>query len=298
MNIGVVGNNTKRSLPQAVNALLTISDKYSLTLAIHDELTQMRDHILKERSVRHTLATGDEIVRTSDLIVAFGGDGTILSAARLVGANRIPILGINLGKLGFLAEASPEDLDLFFADIVRNEHIIEERSLLVVEMESQKNVMHALNEVVIDKSSSSRVIHLSVFVNNEHLVSFQGDGIIIATPTGSTGYALAAGGPIVVPTTDVVVIQPISPHSLSARTVIVPDTGTIRVVVENLSEHARVTADGQSEMTFSPPGTISIKKADYTMSLVKRRGTSYFDVLRAKLLWGSDIRLMKGGSAS
>lgn len=298
MNIGVVGNNTKHSLPQAIGALLKVSGKYNLTLAIHDELTLMKEHVTNDHAKRHHFATGEEIVRSSDLIVAFGGDGTILSAARLVGSHRIPILGINLGKLGFLAEASPEDLDVFFADIVRNEHIIEERSLLSVVMESDKNVMHALNEVVIDKSSSSRVIHLSVFVNNEHLVSFQGDGIIIATPTGSTGYALAAGGPIVTPTTDVVVIQPISPHSLSARTVIVPDSGTIRVVVEDLSEFARVTADGQSERTFSPPGTMTITKADYTMLLVKRRGKSYFDVLRAKLLWGSDIRLMKGRGGS
>jgi NAD+ kinase len=293
MKIGVVGNTSKKSMPAAVDSLLKLGTKYGLDFVIHDEIRSSLTGTIHGSADRYTFLSAPELVGVSELIVAFGGDGTILSAARMVGRAQVPILGINLGKLGFLAEASPEDLDTFFREISAGHHVVEERSLLSIRMENEKIDMHALNEVVIDKSSSSRVIHLSVFVNDEHLVSYQGDGIIIATPTGSTGYALAAGGPIIAPATNVVVIQPISPHSLSARTVIVPDSSILRVDVAHLSEHARVTADGQSEMTFSPPNSILIRTADYAVKLIKRKDRSYFDVLRAKLLWGSDIRLSK-----
>ena len=268
MKIGVFGNTGKSSLPAAVASLLTLGQKYDLEFVFHDDLKSILVGQNRDLKDRYRYLPAPELVE-------------------------VPILGINLGKLGFLAEASPDDLDSFFQVISTGHHVIEERSLLSIHMENEKADMHALNEVVIDKSSSSRVIHLSVCVNNEHLVSYQGDGIIIATPTGSTGYALAAGGPIIAPATDVVVIQPISPHSLSARTVIVPDTSVLRVDVAQLSEHARVTADGQSEMTFSPPNSIFIRKADYSVKLIKRKDRSYYDVLRAKLLWGSDIRLSK-----
>ncbi len=294
MNIGVVGNSTKPSLPKAVELLLRLSDKYPLEFFFHNDLSKVLKKHLDESVSKKKFLDADTLVHETDLIIAFGGDGTILSAARMVGRAQIPILGINLGKLGFLAEVSLEELDIFIKDIVLGQHVVEERSVLRISLEKDKTEMFALNEVVIDKSSSSRLIPISIYVNNDYLVSFPGDGIIIATPTGSTGYALAAGGPIVSPTTDVMVLQPISPHSLSARTVIVPDSSMIRVVIGQLSDQARVTSDGQQEQTFTPPGSISIQKADYTVKLVKRKDRSYYDILRAKLLWGSDIRLIKG----
>jgi len=292
MKIGVVGNSSKSSLPEAVERLMRLNAKYDLEFFFHTELLQTLKKQYDSISNKQFLDS-DDLVSESDLIVAFGGDGTILSTARMVGKAQIPILGINLGKLGFLAEVSLEELDVFIKDIILEQHVIEERSVLKITLED-KTEMFALNEVVIDKSSSSRLIPLSIYVNNDYLVSFPGDGIIISTPTGSTGYALAAGGPIISPTTDVVVLQPISPHSLSARTVIVPDSSMIRVVVGQLSDEARVTADGQDERIFTPPASIFVQKADYTIRLVKRKDRSYYDVLRAKLLWGSDIRLVKG----
>jgi NAD+ kinase len=203
-------------------------------------------------------------------------------------------LGINLGKLGFLAEVSLEELEPFIQDVIAGEHVIEERMLIKTTIERDKSELYSMNDVVIDNSTSSRLIHISVYVNGDYLVSYSGDGIILATPTGSTAYSLAAGGPIVVPTTSVFVIQPISPHSLSARTVIIPDTSIIRIVVEHLSNEARVTADGQTEKIFTPPLDIYVRKAEYSVKLIKRKDRSYYDVLRAKLLWGSDIRLVKG----
>ncbi|MBI2429862.1 MAG: NAD(+)/NADH kinase [Ignavibacteriales bacterium] len=294
MTIGVVGNSTKQSLPEAVDSLLKLGATFDLKFFLHDDLQKVLKKKLGGVVSKKQYLSAKELVRNCDLIVAFGGDGTILSAARMVGKAQTPILGINLGKLGFLAEVSIDELESFIHDILNRHHIVEERSVLKIHLEKEKAELVALNEVVIDKSSSSRVIHISVYVNDDYLVSYQGDGIIISTPTGSTGYALAAGGPIVAPTTDVLVIQPISPHSLSARTVIVPDSSTVRIVVGHLSDRARVTADGQFERGFTPPSNIYIQKADYSVKLVKRKDRSYYDVLRAKLFWGSDIRLIKG----
>jgi NAD+ kinase len=294
MKIGVIGNSIKESLPDAISALLTLGPKYNLEFFIHNDLFQTLEKKFGEDLSRRQFLPSDELVAKSDVIVAFGGDGTILSAARMVGRSAVPILGINLGKLGFLAEVSLEELEPFIQDVIAGEHVIEERMLIKTTIERDKSELYSMNDVVIDNSTSSRLIHISVYVNGDYLVSYSGDGIILATPTGSTAYSLAAGGPIVVPTTSVFVIQPISPHSLSARTVIIPDTSAIRIVVEHLSNEARVTADGQTEKIFTPPLDIYVRKAEYSVKLIKRKDRSYYDVLRAKLLWGSDIRLVKG----
>ena len=294
MKIGVIGNSIKESLPDAIEALVKLGPKYNIEFFIHDELSQSLKKKLGDVFSQKQYLPSVELVAKSDVIVAFGGDGTILSAARMVGKSAVPILGINLGKLGFLAEVSLEELESFIQDVITGEHITEERMMLKTTIEKDKSELYSMNDVVIDNSTSSRLIHISVYVNGEYLVSYSGDGIILATPTGSTAYSLAAGGPIVVPTTSVFVIQPISPHSLSARTVIVPDTSTIRIVVEHLSNEARVTADGQTEKIYAPPLDIIIRKAEYSVKLIKRKDRSYYDVLRAKLLWGSDIRMVKG----
>lgn len=294
MRIGVYGNNSKESVAQSVIRLLAIGKNYPLQFFLHDEL---REHLLKqfpEHASTYHFRSSADLISTSDIIITFGGDGTILSAARMVGRSQVPILGVNLGKLGFMAEVSLDELEIFIGDIVNGRFVTEERMLLKTSVEKNAEEFFALNDVVIDNGSSSRLIDVSVYVDNDFLVSFSGDGIILATPTGSTAYSLAAGGPIVGPSTGVIVIQPISPHSLSARTVIVPDTSNIRIVVEHHSNEARVTADGQLVRTFAPPMNIHITKAEHTIRLIKRTDRSYYDVLRAKLFWGSDIRSQKG----
>lgn len=235
----------------------------------------------------------EKIVSECDMMIAFGGDGTILSTARLVGRAAVPILGVNLGKLGFLAELSVDEVESFVDDILNNQHVIEDRMVVRVTAEGHDVQMFGVNDVVIDKSNSSRVIDMDTYVNNDYLVTYTGDGLIVSTPTGSTGYSLASGGPIVVPTSDVLTITPISPHTLTARSVIVPDSSVIRVSVESELQNVRVTADGQQEKIFTPPVNLFIQKADYSVKLVKRKDKSYYDVLRSKLMWGKDIRVTK-----
>lgn len=294
MTIGVYGNATKGALPEAVASLLRFAAEYGVGVLLHEGLRPVLGPEVSGGAGR-SYRTGEGLVSACDMIVAIGGDGTMLSAARMAGQSGVPILGINLGKLGFLAEVPPEEMEPFVRDIAERRFVVEERTVLRIESDGDPEGLYALNEAVIDKSSSMRVIHLSVHVDDEFLVSFQGDGIIVATPTGSTGYALAAGGPIIAPASRVIVLQPVSPHSLSARTVIVPDSSRIRITVSDRSDQARLTADGQTEKLIEPPASVTVRTADHTVRLVKRKERSYFDVLRAKLLWGSDIRL-KGES--
>jgi NAD+ kinase len=148
-----------------------------------------------------------------------------------------------------------------------------------------------LNDIVIDRSGSSRAIDLHTYVNDEHLVTYTADGLILATPTGSTAYSLATGGPIVVPESKAITVSPICPHTLSARPVIVPDDSSIRVVVDPETKAVHITADGQVGETLRPPVEFVIRKASYSIRLVKRLDRGYYDVLRAKLMWGRDVRV-------
>jgi NAD+ kinase len=292
MKFGIVGNLSKETVSDAVLRLLNCEEKEDIEFLVHDELGKVVNKKFGSKLIpKHRLLDDNELVHESDIIVAFGGDGTILSTARMVGRAQVPILGINLGKLGFLAELSLDEMDGFIRDILNNQHAVEERTVIKVAVDGSDTEMTALNDVVVDKSSSSRAIQLSTFVDNDYLISYTGDGLIVSTATGSTGYALAAGGPIVVPTTNVLTIQPISAHTLTARSMIVPDESIIRIDIEDAAAEARVTADGQSEMIVKPPVTVIVQKADYTIKLVKPKDRSYYDVLRAKLMWGKDLRV-------
>jgi NAD+ kinase len=296
MKFGIVGNLAKESVSDAVLRLLNCEEKEDIEFLVHEELGKIVNKKYGSKLIpRHQLLDDESLVNQSDIIIAFGGDGTILSTARMVGRAQVPIVGINLGKLGFLAELSLDEMDAFIRDILNNQHAVEERTVIKVSVEGSDEEMTALNDVVIDKSSSSRAIPISAFVDNDYLIGYTGDGLIVATPTGTTGYALAAGGPIVVPTTNVLTLQPISPHTLTARSMIVPDESIIRISVDEGSAEVRVTADGQQEKIVKPPVTVIIQKADYTIKLVKPKDRSYYDVLRAKLMWGKDIRVYHNG---
>ncbi len=294
MKFGIVGNLSKDTLGEAVLRLLGTGEKRLIEFVTHDEIAKIVNKQTGKRVIaKKDMAPLEEIASECDMMIAFGGDGTILSAARLVGRAAVPILGVNLGKLGFLAELSIDEVESFVDDILNNQHVIEDRMVIKVTAEGDDIQFFGVNDIVIDKSNSSRVIDLETYVNNDYLMTYRGDGIIISTPTGTTGYSLATGGPIVVPTSDVLTISPICPHTLTARSVIVPDSSVVRVLVESKLQNVRVTADGQQEQMFTPPVNLFVQKADYTVKLVKRKDKSYYDVLRSKLMWGKDIRVTK-----
>ena len=290
MRFGIIGNLDKPGLIDAVEALTGKLDNAGMEYVIEDGIVPL----LGERSRRlkaGTIGSREDCVRTADTLVAFGGDGTMLAAARLVGAHGTPILGVNLGKLGFLAEVAPGDMLEAVDEVIAGKVIIEKRLVLqAIVSQPASKVMFGLNDVVIDKSRSSRLIEVEVYINDAFAVNYRADGLIISTPTGSTAYALSSGGPIVVPTSNVIGITPISPHTLSGRPLIIPDTDTIRITTKAHMEEVLLSVDGQEEAILKPPVEVRIKRALHTVNLVKRMDGTYYDVLRAKLLWGKDAR--------
>jgi NAD+ kinase len=233
----------------------------------------------------------DDLIRASDMIISLGGDGTMLSTARLVGDAGIPILGVNLGKLGFLAEVSIDELGEWLEEILRGNYSLDDRLLIGATASQDGRVYPALNEIVIDRGESSRVLELETFVDDEFLVTYAADGIIVTTPTGSTAYSLASGGPIITPSSNVLGINPISPHSLTARPMVLPNASVIRVSVKRGAKPIHLTADGQVEKFYEPPVEFLIRALPYRIRLVKRGKRSYYDLLRTKLLWGRDVRI-------
>lgn len=291
MKFGISGNLEKEELPRVVGQLLERFHRDKIDYVLHHELTRTIKHTSHiHKLLRSHVVSERKLGASCDMLISLGGDGTILRNARILGPSKTPILGINLGKLGFLAEVSLDELDECLDEILRNEYTIETRMMLESQGNGMKTRFTALNDVVVSKYGASRVMSIETYVNGEFLATFTGDGIIISTPTGSTAYALANGGPIVSPRTRSITISPICPHTLTARPVIVPDDSVIALKVRSSISGIQLTADGQQEKQLSSPATITVRKAPFEARLVKRKGTSYFEVLRHKLHWGKDVR--------
>jgi NAD+ kinase len=290
MKLAMIGNLEKPGLADAVARLVQLLERSSTDYILDRKILPLmtRTHVVIDAGHGRD---AEECAREGDILIAFGGDGTILSAARLVGARGTPILGINLGKLGFLAELSTEDMQHALAEILANQFVIEERLVLeAVSPQLPDRVLHAVNDIVVDKSRSSRLIDVRTYIDGAFAVTYRGDGLIVSTPTGSTGYALSNNGPIVIPTCRVFGITPIAPHTLNGRPLVIPDTSSIRIVATADTEELLISTDGQEEALVKPPLEVTIHKASYPLRLVKRIDRTYFDVLRAKLFWGQDAR--------
>ncbi len=290
MKPGIIGNTTKENLDSAVGVLLGKLRSAGIEFLIDREIVD-RFPSVAGIAGEGNVTEGDACIGESDMVVAFGGDGTILAAARAVGSRETPILGINLGKLGFLAELAPDEIEEVVGAILRENYVIEERMVLEGSFPQQPGkTVHALNDIVIDKARYSLLIDLETYIDDLFAVTYRADGLVISTPTGSTAYALSNGGPIVIPTSGVIGLTPVAPHTLNGRPLIIPHHCAIRVVVQADGDEVVFYADGRSEVTITPPAEIVVREAGYKVRLVKRPDRSYFDVLRAKLLWGHDPR--------
>lgn len=293
MTFGIAGNLRKEGVPTIAEKVLRRFEdgrvEYVVEKPLSDVLRRRSKLKIAGRTVSAKILPG-----SCDMIISLGGDGTILRLARQVAEKGTPILGVNLGKLGFLAEVSLDDLDACLDEVLRGDYFVVERMMLQASTSKNKRIYTALNDIVVDKFATSRVLDLETYVNGEYLATFPADGIILSSPTGSTAYALANGGPIVTPHNKSITISPICPHSLTARPVIVPDDSIIRIKVVSSQHKVRLTADGQDELLVRPPTEIRIKKAPFTAKLVKRRNASYYDLLRKKLNWGRDVRTENG----
>ncbi|MBC8204778.1 NAD(+)/NADH kinase [bacterium] len=282
MLLGIISNTGKKEtgtiLPEFLSWL-----KYRGVEFIADEELQ---NLLKD--LPKAYYSRGELAPNCDVILSFGGDGTLLSTARAMGAHETPILGVNIGGLGYLAEVSPQELKDKIKGFLAGHFRIEERMLLEAKIEyiDKVEVFYALNDVVVDKGNNSRLIQLSATINNEFFNTYYADGLIIATPTGSTGYSLSAGGPILEPTLEGIIIIPICPHSLSQRPIVISPNKLIEIALDPTAPQQAFICDGFLEKLLPAGSRVSIQRSERVVNLIIMKGNYFYNVLRKKLHWG------------
>jgi len=293
MLIGIIANITKESVLDVVSSFTSKLRKekidYLLTNSILEEKGKLR-----LKSGKDSFSDDDEVYNKSDLIISIGGDGTMLATAYKAHIYDKPVLGLNLGKLGFLVETDVSQMDSVIDILKKKKYTIEERMVLSgICIAHQTGELIAVNDLVIEKGGWPKMIELTAWVDDEYVTTFSADGLIIATPTGSTGYSLSTGGPIVAPTTKAITLSPISPHSLTVRPIVLSSEQVIKLKADSPYKDLQVSCDGQRVYNFPPPLEIVIKKSDRSLKLIKTSLTTYFETLRKKLLWGIDVRINK-----
>ena len=238
-------------------------------------------------------SSGSEIHGCVDLLCSIGGDGTILRAAAFVRNSGVPLLGINAGRLGFLAKVQKENIDILLQYVISQNYTTSERTLLGITCEPYneafKELNFAMNEVTVSRKDTTSMITVETYLNNEYLNSYWADGLIISTPTGSTGYSLSCGGPILTPDVKSLVITPIAPHNLTARPLVIPDDTEITLRVTGREDQYLVSLDSRIS-SVKNESILKIKKTDYKIKMVEIPGETFLKTLRNKLLWGEDKR--------
>ncbi|NLX71294.1 MAG: NAD(+)/NADH kinase [Clostridiales bacterium] len=233
-----------------------------------------------------SMVESNDFFKESDILIVLGGDGTLLNAARQSCSFGIPILGINIGRLGFLTEIEISDIDKALDSLVANEYYVEKRMMLKASILKENNEhieLTALNEIAIAKASFARIIHLKVFINDEFVNYYPADGILVSSPTGSTAYSLSAGGPIISPRMKCLLLTPICPHALNARPIVTHQNDLIRIIIDDKTRDVFLTIDGQKGVPVKKGDIIHIGKADVETQLVRINKHNFFDVLREKL---------------
>ncbi|AYN06348.1 MULTISPECIES: NAD kinase [unclassified Flavobacterium] len=240
-----------------------------------------------------TFSTHTELDSSFEMLISIGGDGTILRAATLIRNSGVPILGINAGRLGFLATVQKENIAAFMQFVIDKKYTVSQRSLLSLTTEPKNEAIEelnfAMNEVTVSRKDTTSMITVDTYLNGEYLNSYWADGLIISTPTGSTGYSLSCGGPILTPDVNSLVITPIAPHNLTARPLIIPDDTEIKLRVSGREDHYLVSLDSRIA-SIKNESILTIKKTDFKINMVEIPGETFLKTLRNKLLWGEDKR--------
>ena len=282
MNVGVVGNPSYGDLQALLGRLLAAAPAHGFTLFTEQRLAELWPG-------QRPAVWGSAV--QLDFLLTIGGDGTLLRGARLLNGAATPILGVNVGRVGFLATAPAQNLDSVLDAAARRAYTIEPRLAIVATVEDGAGALRtqpiALNDIVVHKGGVARVLRIRLSVDGEEVGAYSADGIIVATPTGSTAYSLSAGGPIVVPGVEAMVVTPIAAHTLAVRPLVVP--ATYRIVIEPMegwSEDLLVSFDGQTGSALAPGESVDVRRADHRVCLIRLGGDGFFGRMRQKLHWG------------
>jgi NAD+ kinase len=285
--IGIIAKKNKPEAVAVANKLMAWLRSKKIEIYIEEEIGQFLLPAPSEPSLK--TIKRETIPIDMEMIIVLGGDGTLLSVARQVWNKNIPILGVNLGGLGFLTEITMDELYRVLERVIQDDFEINEREVLnaaVIRRGERIAEFTVLNDAVINKGALARIIDLETTINGEYLSTFRSDGLIISTPTGSTAYNLSAGGPIVYPSLHTIIITPICPHTLTIRPIIIPDDVKIRALLKSRSEEVLLTLDGQQGFTLEFEDVVEVGKAEGHILLIKSPYRHYFELLREKLKWG------------
>jgi NAD+ kinase len=279
--VGIVANTQKEKSPE-----------YARSLKLWLEEKGIEVFIEKEIAVKSRIRGGlqwDDLATKSQLIIVLGGDGTMLRTARYMARHDVPIVGINMGSFGYLNEVNLGEMHAALELILAGKYLTEKRMMLDVIIHRGKATVGSgtvLNDIVINRGNLSRIVELETTINDKYLTTYKADGLIISTPTGSTAYSLSAGGPIVYPEKDLIIINPICPHTLTNRPIIIPEKSDLRIALWSKEKGATLTLDGQESYRLKSGDIITVKKSKYVTKLVLSPHRSYWEILRSKLGWG------------
>jgi NAD+ kinase len=285
MKIGIIANTNKAEAFSVIHSFVALLQGRHIPVVYAENL-----HEFLSLTNGQETAPLAEIGNRCTVVVAFGGDGTILATAQHVGITGVPIMGVNIGTLGFLAQVTVEELERTVEDLVNEKYSIVERMVFKIDIQGEErcNTYFALNDVVLDKGLGSRLIFIDAAVDGVFLNSYRADGLIVATPTGSTAYSMSAGGPLAVPDLHAFIVTPICPHSLNVRPIVLADDCTIELSIGKEAETVQVNIDGQNRYRLSSHETVHIAKADYNLRWISIGQSEFFHTLRTKLNWGAD----------
>ena len=278
--IGIAGKPHKEDVKRTALTLTEWLRTRKIEVVLEDHLGENLPARLPQR---------DDLPRHADMIIVLGGDGTLLSVARAVGNDAVPILGINMGGLGFLTDITLSEMYPLLEEILRGNYTIRRRMLLkttITRKSGTQKTFQALNDVVINKGALARIIDIKASISGEYLTTYRSDGLIVATPVGSTGYSLSAGGPIVCPGVNGIIITPICPHTLTNRPILIKEDDAVTLTLLSKEDEVIVTVDGQVGHPIGYEDTVEISKSDNAIAMIVPPGKSYYEILRTKLKWG------------
>lgn len=290
MTIAVYARNTKDNSPNYLENLLAQSSKENFKVIVFKSYLDYLNTSYNKSFSLDTFSSSEELIAKADYVISLGGDGTMLETLEYVRKSGIPVLGVNTGRLGFLATVFKEDFEKAIQLLINEKFTLDKRELIELDKTTCFNeVNYALNEFTIHKKESSAMINIDTYVDGIFLNSYFADGLIVSTPTGSTAYSLSCGGPIMVPDSDNFIITPIAPHNLNVRPIVISNNKTLSFKVSSRSDSFNVSLDSRSK-TIGNLSELIIKKADFKFHMINLEGQHFFETLRNKLLWGIDKR--------